>query len=271
MEGLPEVCSICFFTLDLKHGAYSICEICEVAKVCPLCVITQEVPTCMECKNIQTNLDEEHKIKKQKMPECHACLNVWETNFCEECKKYYCKKCNIPKHPCLKCSNPRCTNEKSHFCCYKKWCKGCYETHRSKDCEITCWRPCQKCYAKVLIFGPDTNKCQVNGCIFQFDYPCLKCHRFRFNKAVYCNDHVGTVSCRGCKRFYPLDPRKPTGYVKILSLLGNKVRKNGYCNECFQKVRALVESSMIIIKRSKWVFPKVLMDKIVYFTFSSTL
>jgi hypothetical protein len=65
---------------------------------------------------------------------------------------------------------------------------------------------------------------------------------------------------------YPLDRALGYGNVRVLSLLGARVKKREYCGDCMKKIGALVESVLIIAHRlggGNAIFPKVLIDMIV--------
>jgi hypothetical protein len=264
-----EGCSICFFNLDLKNGAFSTCVICERLKLCPRCSIIEELPICLECKHSQLNAQENKK--KQKLDPCCKCESVWQTHVCQECKNRYCSECDIPyAHVCIRCSVSECTRPSvpKKTCCGKRWCHVCISRHQTTDCERTLFRICIQCKGKVLLFGPDEFKCPVVDCHLKYGCPtCCILARYK-RRGIYCHYHTSPGNCPGCHSPYPLDSALGYGYVKILILLGNRTHKREHCGECLSKIRALVENSLIIIRRLKLVFPKVLMDKIVLFALS---
>jgi hypothetical protein len=123
---------------------------------------------------------------------------------------------------------------------------------------------CKKCNKEILAFGPNAKKCPVSTCTSVAG--CHYCNdTVQSPKGIYCRWHTSAGLCGGCNQRYPLDSALGYGRLKILILLGTKTHAREYCGTCLQKTKALVESALIVIKRAKLVFPKVLMDKIVLF------
>lgn len=260
-------CSNCSFELDLEHEAFAFCDVCQLAKLCPQCVISAEiVPMCLDCQKTQMTEWGERESKLQKMSRCPICSSIYNVKKpCQLCKKEYCNKCDESiHHTCFKCFTQNCSRRFFHRCCEENRCVPCHARHKGLDCKLTMYIRCKKCNKEILAFGPNAKKCPVSTCTSVAGCPhCI--NTIKSTKGIYCRWHTSAAACGGCNQRYPLDSALGYGCLKILILLGAKTHVRHYCGTCLQKVKALVESSLIVIKRAKLVFPKVLMDKIVLF------
>lgn len=272
MKGL---CTNCFYVLDLQNGAFALCEVCQTEQLCTRCIVAEDIPMCLDCKKGQLIMCNEREAKRQVMDPCCICKTVWETMMCKECKQFYCVHCNgRDSHYCLRCDGNECDRNQQEKCCNKRWCYVCIYRHKQVDCEETMYRICKKCGVKVRMFGPEFMKCPVLGCHYQYGCTSIGCNRLvRYNwRGIYCEQHISPFNCPGCKNIYPLDPALKYGYARILQLLGAKIHRREYCGPCLERIRALVESVLIVLRRmGKPIglingFPKVLMDKIVLFS-----
>jgi hypothetical protein len=201
--------------------------------------------------------------------ECIECGNVYGLLNCGVCTHFYCAKCIKFDHSCFECQLQGCEVQYTRICS-KQQCFTRNKIHQKEECEKICSRICYRCNHTVLLFGPEDHKCAVSGC--SLVYVCLRCEilaSYYSYKKPYCVYHTSAGMCNCCKRYYPCDPSIGYGYIRILILLGRNVQEFGCCAVCLKKIRALVENSLIVIRRNKLVFPKVLMDKIVLFSFDN--
>lgn len=258
-------CSKCSFVLDIQNGAFATCDSCHAIKFCPQCVISAAdgIIICETCQKSQ----EERVTKLQKISQCMICERNRQRGYiytCSHCKQhYYCQNC-YEKHACFRCSVHGCPNRYGYFCCDKRWCNACRVDHRRLECKELVYITCTRCKGKMVAFGPKSKKCPVLTCTSLAG--CSNCDMIRSPKGVYCRWHTSTKNCEGlCKRRYALDTALGFGYLKVLILLGGTVHTKDCCGACLQRMRALIESVLIIIKRERIVFPKVLIDKIILF------
>lgn len=266
-----ERCSTCLFALDLKNEAsYCFCEICKTQKLCSICLTRKKIPFCPECTKTIENTKEKDTNKGEGGEECIECGNVYGLTRCELCTHFYCVKCIKFDHTCYECHTKGCGMQYKRICS-KQQCFTRNKIHQREECEKTCSRICLRCDSTVFLFGPEKNKCAVPVC--PLVYVCNRCeilsNYYNYEKP-YCINHTSIRLCRCCKLYYPYDLSFGYGSIKILILLGKNAHEFACCGRCLKKIRALVENSLIIIRRNKLVFPKVLMDKIVLFTFDIT-
>jgi len=273
-------CSNCGFLIDEKTGGFAHCEVCQVSILCTRCVIMQDISICTECEKSQTVLSqqvEEERIQKEKEKEekerlekekkkCNPCGKEYDLQECRKCGYDYCDSCrsNVEKHVCAKCEKLLCKKAWTEKCCNHELCDVCYKAHLITDCYNTCYYTCSGCSHRISTFGQrDTFKCPVLFC--PNVYGCMitrNCGVNVLKRGIYCVDHTSKTLCPGCKSRYALD--NGYGFVRILSLLGSKVGRREYCGPCLKRIRALVESILIFLKRNNLAMPKVIMDMIVY-------
>jgi hypothetical protein len=201
--------------------------------------------------------------------ECIECGNVYGLTCCDLCTHFYCVKCIKFDHSCFECQTEGCAMQDA-IPCLKHQCFTRKKIHQQEECEKMCFRICQKCNCIVRLSGPEENKCAVLGC--PLICVCLRCEilsNYYNYKKPYCINYTSVRLCRCCKLYYPYDLSLGYGSIRILILLGRNVQEFACCGKCLKKIGALVENSLIVIRRNKLVFPKVLMDKIVLFTLST--
>lgn len=261
----PDLCARCFFVLDMGNSGFALCESCGTAKLCPRCAVA-DCSICLECKS--TDL----RASKETMA-CKVCETLSAaSSLCHQCKVVYCENCfgDAMVHDCIKCSYLTCITRSVSLCCDRKLCTKCYERHQRLDCANVLFYHCPTCHSKVLTFGPERTRCPVVGCVLRYGCQSKRGDILDSLRGVYCQPHTSKGLCSGCRLPYALDPALGYGDVRIVILLGTPPRRKEYCGVCFNKIRALVESVLIVVARlgkpadgSANGFPKVLMDKIV--------
>jgi hypothetical protein len=277
-------CSNCEFEVDQSTGGFAHCDVCQVSILCTRCVIMQDISICTKCEKSQTILSqqlEEERIQKEKEQEkerlekerkkadklkCYPCGKEYDLQECRKCGYDYCDSCrsSVEKHVCAKCDKLLCKKTWVEKCCNHQLCETCYANHRITDCYKTCYYTCSGCSHIIMKFDQsETFKCPVLFC--PKVYGCIRsanCGVSVKKRGIYCVDHTSKTICPGCKLRYALD--NGYGFVKILSLLGSKVRRREYCGPCLGRIRTLVESILIVLKRNNFAMPKIIMDMIVY-------
>lgn len=264
-----ERCSACFFSLTTSINAFTLCEVCRNSKLCTRCSIMDDLVLCPSCKSIEIQAANEFESKTQKLIPCITCHSVWNVSECGKCTHSYCGKCStiLAGHACFRCTSPGCITAYDYLCCDRHLCVTCYNRHIVTDCAQRLFYMCWKCKEKVLTFGPAQGKCPVVDCTFKYGCVTRKCNILAWfaPMGTYCQHHTSENNCPGCKLPYPLDSALGYGDVKIHILLGKRLRRREYCGTCLGKIAALVESSLIVLKRLGVIFPRVLMDKVVLF------
>lgn len=254
-------CSLCDYDIDKKLGGFTLCLVCNESYLCTKCSISQDVVVCKLCT-------EGHEfISKRTSRVCPSCDIAWRVDYnCEACTTFFCLTC-FESHECFKCKEPGCDSVGIYErCCGVKRCEKCHSKHRTTNCRTTMFYKCRNCGMYVYTFGPNHLRCPVERCTSRYGCFSTACNGVlsRFNKkGIYCRNHTSENNCPGCKMAYPLDPALGVGYVRILILLGIPVKRREHCGDCMGRIRALVESVLIITKRLGG-FPKVLMDMIVF-------
>jgi len=259
-------CSLCSYEIDPNSCAYTFCVVCNESYLCMRCSISQDAVICNSC------IDGNDYMSKRVARMCPGCHIAWEVNNkCKSCKSFYCSKC-YEKHPCFECKEPGCSNVGTYeVCCQVKRCEACHSKHQKTNCRLTMYYMCHECCTRVYTFGSDQFRCPVEGCALKYGCVSMQCNLLeRFNdRGIYCKNHTSQNACPGCKMIYPLDPTYGNGHVRILTLLGAYVMRREFCGDCMKRIRAFVESLLIVTKRqfgedTIFRFPKILIDMIVF-------
>lgn len=263
MDSIQGSCNGCNYSL---HGTtYTLCLVCNEAKLCPLCSIA-DVPLCRDCVNSQALQTQQLELALATKVPCNLCQGVYRVEKCKNCSKMICDTCdtNPNKHRCARCQGVEgCTQRRVHVCCYRCWCVDCFARHEPV-CPSTKFYLCNRCNNKVLTFGDGgggDNFCPVEWCPRK--YGCSKCN-VRRKKGLYCDYHLYDKNCFFCHLPYPV-AGTGAGVVKSPLQHGNGRVSYAFietCDICMDKIRAIVESILILAKRKGQRFERGLMNKI---------
>ena len=251
-------CKGCGHPLLKSEFSHSLCIVCNLSKLCLQCSIA-DIPMCNACANNQ--FKQITLIHTTTHIPCVLCASVFQTDECNECRKRLCTKCSssLSLHPCLKCKIKDCKNGRVKS---KDWCEPCKQRFEVAYAADECYE-CKICHSKAHPSAYEQNKCPIKNC--QRKWGCLNCYVFR-PEGLYCDLHISKNGCVLCLKRYPNHVGSGCGTI-IAPEYNPQQRTTTYysvltCDRCMKKVRALIESIMILSKRKKERFEKGVMARI---------
>lgn len=258
MDVSIEGCSYCDYSPLIS---YSLCVVCETSKLCLRCSIL-DVPLCKSCVIKQTEIKQtnikqiENNTKDSIL--CVSCEGVWGTSKCNKCSKVFCILCdkNSFKHSCLVCETKGCSGKKKRN---DRLCRACYERHKKQ----TIFYECVYCYTKISRYSSYFN-CPVKSCVRKLG--CPGCYVVR-PEGMYCDNHVSKTRCVLCLKRYPVYDGAVCGKIKAPEKIGKVTRFYWIesCDRCMLKIRALIESILILARRKNQKFEKNVMNVILQY------
>lgn len=265
--GVP--CSFCKYIIYPSTTPFVTCDICAVAPICTRCMMKHDVLICEACVENQKAQLKAAEERKRNSLKCNRCKGMCKAlHLCGGCTISMCYACyeNIEKHPCQKCKGPGHWHLGTQWCCGKKWCDKCFEVyHKTVNCPKHMYYVCRGCGNRTLMFGDDCLRCPVPGCWNRFGCAARTCGgQYLGNPrppGLYCFEHISKNDCPGCHHRYTFD--RGYGWVRLDHLKPGTRMRREYCGPCLDRIRALVESLLIVCKRNRIVVVKVVMDMIV--------